>query len=57
MYVSAHQFGDYVAAHWELCTCVATVSWLMAGTMFMGVLIGAFALGRKILPHWYLNRR
>ena len=53
MYLVAHTFGEFVAAHWELCSCVATVSWGMAGTMFLGVLAGTFALGKKILPAYY----
>lgn len=56
-YLAAHHFGEYLAAHWELARCVAGVSWGMAGVMLAGVFVGTFALGRKILPAWYWNRR
>lgn len=56
-YADAHHFGEYLVAHWELAQCVATVSGGVAATMFVGVVAGTVAFGKKVLPGWWLNRR
>lgn len=56
-YEQAHTFGGYILAHWDLATCVAEVSWAMAGVMFAGLVAATVAFGVKVLPAFYWNRR
>ena len=54
-YESARTFGEFVGAHAELLQCVASVSWIMASVMFLGVLAGTVVFGVKVLPSWHSN--
>jgi len=54
---AARDWGEWLSAHWEAASCIAEISWEMAGVMLLGLIVGTFAFGKKKLPDWHANRK